>query len=101
VSVSRRPSPPLTVLPPQAALAERVSGPLKIYVLNVGQGDAILIVCPRGTHRMLIDAGARAYPKSLQAFKDQLTTLMGSTRKSTWSLPRTRTMITSRAFPGS
>ena len=45
---------------------------MKIYVLNVGQGDAILMVCPHGTHRMLIDAGARGYPKSQEAFEQQL-----------------------------
>jgi beta-lactamase superfamily II metal-dependent hydrolase len=41
------------------AVAATTTGDLKVYVLNVGQGDAILIVCPHGTHRMLIDSGAR------------------------------------------
>ena len=43
-----------------------VSGDLKVFVLNVGQGDAILIVCPQGTHRMLIDFGPPAGREALQ-----------------------------------
>lgn len=55
--------------------AAPVSGDLKVYVLNVGQGDAILIVCPQGTHRMLIDSGAKGYPGSQEAFQKQLRAL--------------------------
>ena len=55
-----------------------VAGDLSVYVLNVGQGDAILIVCPHGTHRLLIDAGAANYPGSQEAFKALLTTLVGT-----------------------
>jgi len=43
-----------------------VTGDLKVYILNVGQGDAILIVCPQGTHRMLIDFGPPAGREALQ-----------------------------------
>jgi competence protein ComEC len=50
-----------------------VSGDLKVYVLNVGQGDAILIVCPQGTHRMLIDFGP---PAGREALKKQLRALI-------------------------
>ncbi len=46
--------------------AAPVGGDLKVYVLNVGQGDAILIVCPQGTHRMLIDFGPPAGREALQ-----------------------------------
>jgi competence protein ComEC len=46
--------------------AAPVTGDLKIFVLNVGQGDAILIVCPQGTHRMLIDFGPPAGREALQ-----------------------------------
>jgi competence protein ComEC len=56
--------------------AATTSGDLKVYVLNVGQGDAILIVCPHGTHRMLIDSGARGYPGSQVAFKAQIQALI-------------------------
>jgi competence protein ComEC len=60
------------------ASAERVDGTLKIYVLDVGQGDAILVVCPKGQHRLLIDTGARGYPGSQQAFRTQLASLLGT-----------------------
>jgi beta-lactamase superfamily II metal-dependent hydrolase len=53
--------------------AAPVSGDLKVYVLNVGQGDAILIVCPQGNHRMLIDFGP---PAGLEALKKQLRALI-------------------------
>ncbi len=56
----------------QPARAATVQGDMKIYILNIGQGDAILIVCPHGTHRMLIDTAARGYPMSQEAFKQQL-----------------------------
>src|SRR2546422_193412 len=59
-----------------AARAATVSGDLKIFVLNIGQGDAILIVCPHGTHRMLIDTGARGYPGSQDAFTKQMQALV-------------------------
>jgi beta-lactamase superfamily II metal-dependent hydrolase len=58
------------------AAAATVSGDLQVFVLNVGQGDAILIVCPHGTHRMLIDTGARGYPGSQDAFQKQLRALV-------------------------
>lgn len=62
------------------AEAATVNGDLKIFVLNIGQGDAILVVCPHGTHQMLIDAGARGYPGSQAAFQAQLRALMGTDR---------------------
>jgi competence protein ComEC len=60
------------------AEAAAVTGDLKIFVLNIGQGDAILIVCPHGTHQMLIDAAAQGYPGSQTAFQTQLRSLMGT-----------------------
>lgn len=53
-----------------------VPGNLTVYVLNVGQGEAILIVCPYGTHRLLIDAGASNYPGSQEAFQSLMTKLV-------------------------
>ena len=60
------------------ASAATVNGDLKIFMLNIGQGDAILIVCPHGTHQLLIDTGARGYPGSQPAFQAQLKALMGT-----------------------
>ena len=34
--------------------AATVNGDLKIFVLNVGQGDALLLVCPHGTHQLAL-----------------------------------------------
>jgi competence protein ComEC len=62
---------------PASARAERVTGPLRIYVLNVGQGDAILVVCPRHTHQLLVDAGARREAGSVKAFQSILASLVG------------------------
>jgi competence protein ComEC len=67
----------LLLTAPAARAAERISGTLRVYVLDVGQGDAILLVCPAGTHRMLIDTGARGYPESQAAFRAQLSNLLG------------------------
>jgi beta-lactamase superfamily II metal-dependent hydrolase len=57
-----------------SAAAATVSGDLRVFVLNVGQGDAILIVCPQGTHRMLIDMGPTG--AGLQAFQQQMRGLL-------------------------
>jgi competence protein ComEC len=70
----------LLLAAPAAPAAERISGALRIYVLDVGQGDAILIICPARTHRMLIDTGARGYPGSQDAFHAQLSALLGTNR---------------------
>jgi competence protein ComEC len=67
----------LTLRAPALAAPPPAEGPLKIYVLNVGQGDAILVVCPFGKHRMLIDTGASNYPGSQEAFQAMLTSLVG------------------------
>jgi competence protein ComEC len=56
--------------------AATVSGDLQIHVLNIGQGDAILIICPHGTHRLLIDAAAQNYTGSTDAFKAQMRALV-------------------------
>jgi len=59
-----------------AARAETVTGDLDIYVLNVGQGDAILVRCPHSRHFLLIDAGAHSYPGSHDAFRQQVLQLV-------------------------
>ncbi len=71
----------LACLQSTASAAATVSGDLKIFMLNVGQGDAIVIVCPHGTHQMLIDTGAASYPGSKDAFRQQLQALMGADHK--------------------
>jgi beta-lactamase superfamily II metal-dependent hydrolase len=58
--------------------AETVQGDLRIFLLNVGQGDAIVVVCPHGTHRLLIDSGASNYANSQAAFKALLAAILGS-----------------------
>jgi beta-lactamase superfamily II metal-dependent hydrolase len=62
------------------ARAETVTGQMKIYLLNIGQGDAILIICPHGTHRLLIDSGAGNYPGSQTAFKSAMQELLPGTK---------------------
>ncbi|MFN0012193.1 MAG: ComEC/Rec2 family competence protein [Phycisphaerales bacterium] len=67
--VSLQPGPPPdTVAPPPA-------GSLKVHVINVGQGDATLIVCPDGDHQLLIDTGDTRYPGAKQAFQNALSVL--------------------------
>jgi beta-lactamase superfamily II metal-dependent hydrolase len=61
---------------PWRAAAATVSGDLQIHVLNIGQGDAILVICPHGTHRLLIDAAAQNYTGSTDAFKAQMRALV-------------------------
>ncbi len=59
------------------AHADKVTGQLKIYMLNIGQGDAILIVCPhKQPHYLLIDSGAKSYPKSQDAFRQLIQKLV-------------------------
>lgn len=36
---------------------EESDGELQVHIINVGQADAILIICPDGQHQMVIDSG--------------------------------------------
>jgi beta-lactamase superfamily II metal-dependent hydrolase len=51
------------------------SGKLEVYILNVGQADAILIRCPHGNHELLIDAADTRYPSSGRDFKARMGSL--------------------------
>jgi beta-lactamase superfamily II metal-dependent hydrolase len=50
-------------------------GKLKVYVLNVGQGDALYIRCPHGNHQMVIDSADTRYPGASSAFKQAISQL--------------------------
>lgn len=56
-------------------LSNTTGGELQVHMINVGQADAILIVCPGGKHQMVIDAGELnfRYPGSSQEFKNYIT----------------------------
>ena len=53
------------------------SGALTAKFFDVGQADAILITCPKGEHRLLIDAADTRYPGSAAAFKKAMESEFG------------------------
>ena len=57
------------------------TGKLKVQFLDVGQGDATIITCPHGSHRLLIDSGYNKYPHSQENFRRGLTEALGGTGK--------------------
>lgn len=58
------------------------SGELQVHVINVGQADAILIICPDGDHQLVIDSGdlnmGVRYPGSVTEFKNYLNAYVSS-----------------------
>lgn len=52
------------------------SGELQVHVINVGQGDAIMVTCPDGNHQMVIDSGdlnyGVRYPGSTTEFENYI-----------------------------
>ncbi|MHA7099537.1 MBL fold metallo-hydrolase [Roseivirga pacifica] len=67
---------PAETITPQTTNELTTSGNLEVHVINVGQGDAIIIRCPDGNHEMLIDAaelnaGFR-YPGSQTEFRNYI-----------------------------
>lgn len=63
----RAPAPGRPLLLPAAPL-------LELHVIDVGQGDALLVRCPDGLHQLLVDAGELdvRYPGSGTRFKGYL-----------------------------
>jgi|GEM_PF-6489755 len=58
-------------------VATNVSGGnLEVHIINVGQGDGMIIRCPDGNHEILIDAAelnsSFRYPNSLNEFKNYI-----------------------------
>jgi competence protein ComEC len=53
---------------------------LEIHVINVGQGDAILIRCPEGLHELLIDSGElnQRYAQAGTLFKTYLSAIQAA-----------------------
>lgn len=66
----------------EPAPAETVSGNMEVHMINVGQADAILIICPHGTHQLVIDSGdlnsGFRYPGSTTEFKNYISWFQNS-----------------------
>lgn len=56
-----------------AAMGTAAAGPLEVQFASVGQADAVLITCPGGSERMLIDTADTRYPESAKQFRDFMT----------------------------
>lgn len=62
----------LVLLSPSASLSQRVSGTLKAHFIDVGQGDAILVISPDRDCVLLIDSGSNRYPQSTTRFRQHM-----------------------------
>jgi competence protein ComEC len=72
-TITHAAQPQLSANEPSTIESKRFDpGELQVHVINVGQGDAVLVRCPDGDHELLIDAADTRYPGSGQAFRSYL-----------------------------
>jgi competence protein ComEC len=55
------------------SVAKSLAADLEVKFFDVGQADAVLVTCPDGKHRLLIDSADTRYPGSSIAFKTSMT----------------------------
>jgi len=59
------------------------SGRLEVHIIDIGQGDAVLVRCPDGTHELLIDSGELnfRYPGSATEFRQYMVAHQGQNNR--------------------